>query len=238
MRRARPVLPRLLLLAPLLALTACLPTLGVRRLDLRPDPGLSRTNAATLLLTQRVAAAQYTSVPDALRRAPPGSLIVACWRDTGVSNFWGPCSHVTRKLTDSTLADTWPARGANEYPISLLYARYAVIVLDGGVRREQLPLLREALARVQGHPYDLSNHDQTYYCSTLQNYLNRALGQPDVVPLNPVFNMYVPAEALLQPSAQVLWVGVAGAVPLPTPLGPAQPEGRGQKGRGAVPQPL
>lgn len=205
---------RLLLLAPLLALTACLPTLGVRTLDFRPDAALDRTNPATLLLSQRVAASQFTSIPDALRRAPLGSLIVACWRDTGVSNFWGPCSHVTRKLTSTTLADTWPARGAGEYPISMLYERYAVIVLDGGVSPDQLPALHQALSRVQGRPYDLSNHDQTYYCSTLQNYLNRAVGQPDVVPLNPVFNMYVPAEALLQPSARVLWVGVAGAPPL------------------------
>ncbi len=199
------------LVLPLAALlSGCLPTLGVRNLNFRPDAGLTQTDAASVLVTQRVAAAQLTSIPEALRRAPPGSVIVACWQDTDVSNFWGPCSHITRKLSDSTLADTWPSRGANEYPISLLYARYAVIVLDEGVTDEQMPALRAELRRVRGRPYNLSGQNETFYCSNLQNQLNHAIGKPDVVPRNQVWNAFIPAEALLQPGARVLWVGVRG----------------------------
>ena len=202
----------LALALPLMGLlSGCLPTLGVRTLDFQPSTAFTQTDAASLLLTQRVAAAQFTSIPDALRRAPVGSVVVACWKDTDVSNFWGPCSHVTRKLSEGTLADTWPSRGANEYPISLLYARYAVIVLAEDLTGEQVDALRDELGRVRGRPYDLSGKNETYYCSNLQNRLNRVLGKPDVVPLNPVWQAYIPAEALLQPGVKVLWVGVRGA---------------------------
>lgn len=200
----------LLALLLIIGLGACTPTLGVRQLHFQATDAGYPLQADTLLLAQRVPTAQLLSVHEAVRRAPLGSVIVACWQDTGWDNFWGPCSHITRKISDTELADTWPSKGANLYPLSLLYPRYAVIVLDVGARPEHLPAMRAMLDKLKGQPYDLSGSGETYYCSTLQNALNRAAGLPDVVPFNRGWNAYIPAEALLEPKVKVLWVGVQG----------------------------
>ncbi len=203
------------LLAGGLGLSSCAPiaTQGVLALDFKTDSAWdARLDPARLLLDQRVPAAQLTSVRGALTRAPAGSIVLACWRRAEAVNFWGPCSHVARKLGPGLLAESISPfeGGAGVYPTSHLYSRYAVIVLDVGVREANLPAMRAEVRRLNGSAYNLSNQPGTFYCSNYQNDLQTAMGLPDVVPWNDFWKMYVPAEVLLSPGARVLWVGVQG----------------------------
>lgn len=200
----------LALLGALLVGCNTLITQGVRHLNFQPAPRGTTTNAATLLVNQRVAPTQLTTIPDALAKAPDGSVILVCWRETHLSNFWGPCSHIARKYDATRLAETISPTegGANLYPISRVYNRYAVIVLDAGVRDEHLQAVRQEADKLNGLQYDVSGKEGTYYCSTYQNRLQRVAGLPDVVPYNALWNLYIPAEVLLQPHVKVLWVGV------------------------------
>lgn len=198
-----------------LGLSGCAPiaTQGVLALDFKADtaPG-ARLDPARLLLDQRVPTSRLTSVRGALTRAPAGSVILACWRKAEAVNFWGPCSHVARKLGPGLLAESISPfeGGAGVYPAAHLNNRYAVIVLDVGVRNENLPAMRAEVKRLNGAAYNISNQPDTYYCSNYQNNLQRAMKLPDVVPWNDFWKMYVPAEVLLSPGTRVLWVGVQG----------------------------
>ena len=193
-------------------LTACsvITTQGVRELNFRTTQDAFVTDPSRLLTDQRVARHQFTSIPKALRQAPVGSVILVCWRYVSFTHFWGPCSHISRKLSATELAESIGIveGGAGIYPITRLYNRYAVIVLDVGVRDEHVPVMRAEVERLNGLPYDVSNREGTYYCSTYQNRLQRVMALPDVVPFNPYYNMFIPAEVLLQPGVRVLWVGV------------------------------
>ena len=198
-----------------LGLVGCAPiaTQGVLTLDFRADPAPgARLDPARLLLEQRVPAALLMSVRGALTRAPAGSLILTCWRSTHIVNFWGPCSHVARKLGPGLLAESISPfeGGAGVYPTAHLQHRYAVIVLDVGARERDLSAMRAEVRRLNGAGYDLSNRPDTYYCSNYQNVLQRAMKLPDVIPWNATWKMYVPADVLLTPGVRVLWVGVQG----------------------------
>ena len=189
-------------------------TQGVTRLDFVPEERYVSVDPRKLLVDQRVPAWQLTTVPEALRRAPPGSLILACWRSSSVVNFWGPCSHIARKLDERTLAESIsPVEGgAGLYPLARLNDRYAIIVIDSGVREHHLAKLRAEAERLDGRPYSLSGDPGTLYCSTYQNELQRALGLPEAVPYSDIWKVHIPAEALLQPGARVLLVGVNSSV--------------------------
>ncbi|AFZ68309.1 hypothetical protein Deipe_2846 [Deinococcus peraridilitoris DSM 19664] len=196
--------------ALMLSLGACMmrPTQNVWALDFQRTDNHVELDPTRLLTEQRVPGARLVSVPTALKLAPPGSLILACWRGTELSNFYGPCSHVARKIDDTQLAETFLAGAAGTYPLSRLYDRYAVIVLDVGAREEHLSVMRKEVERLKGLPYDLTHRPGTYYCSNYQNQLQKVAGLPEVIALNKDWQMYVPSDVLLTPGVKVLWVGV------------------------------
>ena len=200
------------LLGALLSSCAMVATQGVSSLDFQAAPDRFSLDPGALLTDQRVPAWQLVGVREALRRAPPGSVILTCWKGASLTNFWGPCSHISRKFGADTVAETlnFTSGGTGVFPVSQLYDRYAVIVLDAGVRPQHMAALRAEIARTGGKPYGFGNHPNTYYCSTYQNALQRAMGLPDVVPFNHRWSVYLPADVLLQKNVRVLWVGVRG----------------------------
>ncbi len=213
-RLPRPVLP--LLLAPLLA--SCVPAVEVRDLDFRPGPAGGSIDPATLLSRQLVPADRLLSMGEAFDRAPAGSLLLVCWRDTDVRNFWGPCSHVSRKYGPGQVAEQLGMshpNGAGLYSQTSTANRYAVIVLDVGVRPEQLPAMWAEERRLQGQRYSLSGAPGTYYCSNYQNALQHAASLPDAIPFNRKWFAYLPVDALTVPGVKVLWVGINPASPEP-----------------------
>ncbi|GMA16649.1 hypothetical protein E5F05_13200 [Deinococcus metallilatus] len=214
-------MPRPALVSLLLAVTlcACAPG-GVRELHFRPEPAGSEPVAARLLTEQRVPEGRLLSVKEAVARAPAGSLLVVCGARWQLSRPWGLCSHLSRKLAPGLLTEA-PGifgggllnGGVQTVPETRLEKRDVVIVLDVGVREDQLPALRAEAARLSGTPYrvaGLLDRDGGLDCATYQNALQRALGLPDAVPFNSLWNLYLPQDALKMPGARVLWVGVRG----------------------------
>lgn len=213
----RPALAALLLT---LTLSSCVPG-GVREVEFRPGPAGGEVVASRLLTDPVVPRDRLVSVQEAVARAPEGSLLVICGRQWRLSRPWGLCTHLSRKLAPGLLTEAPGITGGGllrggvqTVPTSRLEARDVVIVLDVGVREEQLPALRAEAARLRGTPYrvaGLLDRDGGLDCSTYQNALQRALGLPDVVPFNGLWNLYLPQDALKVPGARVLWVGVRGA---------------------------
>lgn len=191
-------------------LASCAPLTTVYDLNFRAGPGGQEIDPATLLTRQIVPADRLVSLPEAFARAPEGAVILTCWKDTDITNFWGPCSHITRKYTAGKVAETYnftrPLAGI--YPQQVEYGYYAVIVLDMGVTPDKLPALWAAARKLDGKLYNLSNAPDTYYCSTYQNALQRAVGLPDAVPYRPELSLSLPADALQVPGVKVLWVGL------------------------------
>lgn len=213
MNRAHHPLARHLLVWPLLSvlLSGCLslPAIEPRTLSFKAGPAGSTFNPASLLETGLVPADKLVSIPEALARAPEGSLLLPCWRTTVTVNFWGPCSHLARKLGPGQMADQpGLTQTAGIRPTDTLLPRYAVIVLDVGIVPAQYFALERAAQQLEGQPYSFSGAPNTSYCTTYQNELQQALKLPDVIPFNPAWNGYLPADALDVPGVKVLWVGV------------------------------
>lgn len=218
----------LLLSAGCVLLGACAPLTPVYDLNFRAGPAGESIDPATLLTRQVVPADRLVSLPEAFARAPEGAVILTCWKDTDITNFWGPCSHITRKYKTGgegggQVAETYnffrPHAGI--YPESVEYHYYAVIVLDTGVTPDKLPAMWSAARKLDGQLYNLSGRPDTYYCSTYQNALQHAAGLPDIVPYRPEINLAVPADALQTPGVKVLWVGLNQNSPAEYRGGPA-----------------
>lgn len=208
---------RLLLAAALsTTLVSCAAPLDVRALDFQAAPAGTPLQAAQLLHDQHVSADRLVSIPEAIRRAPDGSLLVVCNDVLNLSNLWGVCSHVSRKLADGVLTDSpnLLAGGVQNRPANVFDKRYAVIVLDVGVTPELLPRLRAEAERLKGTPYMISGTGSTLDCTTYQNALQSTLGLPDIATRNAFWNLWLPQDALTGPAMQaggkVLWVGVRG----------------------------
>ncbi|ANE43653.1 hypothetical protein [Deinococcus puniceus] len=199
---------RILLLAvAAAALTGCTPVQNVATLNFRAGVAGGEIDAATLLPTQLVPADRLLDVPEAVERAPDGSVIVACQAGPRGALSWGLCSHITRKLSAGLLTESPNlfAGGVQTVPTSTLYRRAVVIVLDTGVTLDKLPALRAEAQRLNRAPYSVGGMGPDYDCSTYQNALQRAAGLPDVVPRN-AWGIYLPQDAVA--GGRVLWVGI------------------------------
>ena len=212
-RTSATFLPLVLVLSGLLA--SCAPLTTVYDLNFRAGPAGGSIDASTLLTRQVVPTDRLVSLTEAFARAPEGAVILTCWKDTDITNFWGPCSHITRKYAAGKVAETYNFKRplAGIYPQQVEYGYYAVIVLDTGVTPDKLPALWAAARKLDGKLYNLSNAPDTYYCSTYQNALQRAVGLPDAVPYRPEISLSLPADALQVPGVKVLWVGLNQASP-------------------------
>lgn len=212
------MIKRWLLLPLLLGLSACTPPQGVRSLNFQAAPEAAAVDGGQLLVGGRVPANLLLSVPEAVRRAPDGSVIVVCNRKMSLLSFWGVCTHLSRKLWPGVISDSPNifAGGVQNRPESTLYGRDAVIVLDVGVTPEMLPRLRAEAQRLKGTPYILSDTAHGLDCTTYQNALQAALGLPELAHRNPAWQVWLPQDALTGPAMQaggrVLWVGF-GAEP-------------------------
>ncbi len=210
-----PVLPRSAWPALLLSLCACSPPQNIHALNFRPGPAGGTIDPVRLLLDQTVPADRLLSVPEAVRRAPDGSVIVVC-NASAKSLSWGVCSHISRKFSAGTVTDSpgFFDGGVKNRPESSLYRRHAVIVLDVGVTPERLPRLRAGAERLKGTPYLVGGTDDALDCTTYQNALQKAAGLPDVTSINPAWHIWLPQDALSGPAmhsgGQVLWVGMEG----------------------------
>lgn len=192
-----------------LSLSACMPAAlpGPRHLNLQALPDQSPWAPADLLERGAVPRRLLRPLPEALELAPLGSVIVACQQPSAV---WGLCTHVTRKVGPGLLSEETGAlgTGARLRPLSSLLDRDVIFVLDVGVREAQLGALSAQVERLRGAPYLLNGQDRAFDCATYQNALQRALGLPDVVPLDARWNAHLPGGALHVPSNRVVWVGV------------------------------
>ncbi|GAA5500794.1 hypothetical protein Dxin01_00519 [Deinococcus xinjiangensis] len=211
-----PTLPRLAAATLLAAsLGACGVPQGVRTLNFVAGPAGENIDPARLLLDQVVPADRLLSVPEAVRRAPDGSVILVCNATAGTLS-WGVCSHISRKFSAGIVTDSPSifAGGVQNRPESTLYRRHAVIVLDVGVTPELLPRLRAEAERLKGTPYNIAGLGDTFDCTTYQNALQAALGLPAVAARNPSWHIWLPQDALTGPAMQaggkVLWVGMEG----------------------------
>ena len=193
-----------------LLLSGCaLPPAGPGVLDFRAGPPGLTVSPAELLSTGLVPPEKLLSIAEALRLAPEGSLLIACWRDTQLINFWGPCSHIARKLGPGVMADQpGLSRRAGRRSTDELLMRYAVVVLDVGVRPEQIGALEAEVDRLGPQLYSFSDAPGTSYCSNYQNDLQQALKLPDVIAFDPAWNALLPVDALRMPGAKLLYVGV------------------------------
>ncbi|WP_161881123.1 hypothetical protein [Deinococcus alpinitundrae] len=209
----RSLLASRLLALPLLALllSGCLrlPAIEPRTLNFRAVPAGSELRAANLLESGQVPEDKLVSVAEALARAPEGSLLLPCWRTTNLANFWGPCSHLARKLGPGQMADQpGITQVAGVRSTDALLPRYAVVVLDVGVRPAQFAALESRVRQLTGQMYSLSGALGASYCSDYQNDLQRSLGLPDAVAFSAAWNALLPSDALKVPGVKVLWVGV------------------------------
>lgn len=214
-----------MMLGLLCSVTACIPsaTQQVYQLNLRPDPSRQVLSADTFLTEQRIPPELLTDIPTAMQRAPVGSLILACWQEVEAWWGWGPCTHIARKIDDSHLTDMIGLfERAGLYPLSRFDERYAVVVLDAFLTPSQLQRIQNKAAEMQGTPYDLSGLAGTYYCTTYQIALQQAAGLVNPFPFNTAWNMYLPADILLNPDSRILWVGLRnfGAVAPQTATAP------------------
>ncbi|UBV43830.1 hypothetical protein LAJ19_06345 [Deinococcus taeanensis] len=209
LRRAFPVLPALLLCG---VLSSCLPApRGPELSALSVTAPGSPWTPADLLDRSLLPAERVLPLEEAIRRAPVGSVIVACWTR---GSPWGQCTHVTRKIDEAHLTEETGALGvgATQRPLTSLLVRDLVLVLDVGVRGVHLPALRAEAARLQGAPYLLNGQGNAFDCATYQNALQRAAGLPDAVPFDTRWGAYLPLGALLVPTTSLLWAGVSARV--------------------------
>lgn len=203
------------LFAPLLllGLTACAPPQGIRALHFQAAEQ-AVLEPASLLTRQTVPPDRLLSVPEAVRRAPDGSVIVVCNQQLNFIAFWGVCSHVSRKLSAGVVTDSPSifAGGVQNRPESSLYGRDVVVVLDVGVTPEMLPKLVQEAQRLKGTPYVIAGTGSSGLdCTTYQNALQQALGLPVLAERNPGWRVWLPQDVLTGPAMQqggrVLWVG-------------------------------
>ena len=193
-------------------LTSCMfttPTQGVRNVHFQVSDEIQDILPDQLLTQQKVPRTRWMSIPEALKKAPNGSLILACSDRTIFYKPWGPCSHITRKWDDNTLAEAREFFMPNGFhPLQRLYDYHAVVVLDDGTTPEQLKSMGYRIRQLQNTYYDFTGFPDTYYCSTYQNELARYVGMPEPIPFNAGWNAYVPADVLSNPRIKVLYVGV------------------------------
>ncbi|THF87879.1 hypothetical protein E7T09_01200 [Deinococcus sp. KSM4-11] len=198
------------LLLPLLAvgLSSCLPiSVGPRSLALTAIADDAPWTIQDLLTAGRVPRHLLRSLPDTLELAPLGSVIVACQTR---GSLWGLCSHVTRKVGPNLLSEEPgpPGSTSRTRPVNSLLGRDVVFVLDTGVQPGQLLALQARADALTGSAYLLNGETDGFDCVTYQNALQRALGLPDVGPLNPRWNAHLPGDVLAVPTNHLLWVGV------------------------------
>ncbi|GEM47360.1 hypothetical protein [Deinococcus cellulosilyticus] len=200
----------LLLIVP--GLTSCMfvtPTQGVRDVHFQVSDEIQDILPHQLLTQQKVPRTRWMDIPEALRKAPNGSLILACSDKTVFFKPWGPCSHITRKWDDDTLAEAREFFMLNGFhPLKRLYDYHAVVILDDGTTPEQLRRMGYRIRQLANTYYDFTGFPGTYYCSTYQNELARYVGMPEPIPFNKGWNAYVPADVLTSPNIKVLYVGV------------------------------
>lgn len=193
-------------------LSSCMfttPTQGVRNVHFQVSDEIQDIRPDQLLTQQKVPRTRWMSIPEALKRAPNGSLILACSDKTIFYKPWGPCSHITRKWDENTLAEAREFFMHNGFhPLQRLYDYHAVVVLDDGTTPEQLRSMGYRIRQLENTSYDFTGLPDTYYCSTYQNELARYVGMPEPIPFNAGWNAYVPADVLSNPRIRVLYVGV------------------------------
>ena len=214
----RPAALPLICALPVL-LSGCLPApvgpdLG--RLSAVPD---AAWQPADLIDRSLLPQSRVLPLPEAIRRAPVGSVIVACQHAGAV---WGACTHLTRKVSADNLSEETGVigTGARLRPVSSLLERDLILVIDAGVRETHLRALNAEIRRLSGAPYQLNGQLNAFDCSTYQNALQRAAGLPDAVPLDPRWGAFLPLGALNVPGHSLLWAGISDRVTL-TPPGPA-----------------
>lgn len=186
---------------------ALLPAPSPRSLDLTAVPAQSAWAPGDLLERGEVPEHLVRPLTEVLELAPLGSVIIACQHK---KNWWGLCTHATRKVTPLLLSEETGAlgTGARERPLESLLDRDVIFVLDVGVGEAQLAALTSHVERLRGTPYELNGQGDAFDCSTYQNALQRALGLPDVVPFNAGWNAHLPGGALSVPTNRLIWVGV------------------------------
>ncbi|NTY02287.1 hypothetical protein [Deinococcus sp. JMULE3] len=164
---------------------------------------------ADLRERSQLPAERLLPLDEALRRAPVGSLLVAC---EYAEAMWGPCRHLTRKISEDRVAEE-PGlfgRGAAVLPLDSLRRRDLVLVVDSGVRDAHLPAIRREIGRLGDAPYLLNGQLDAFDCGTYQNALQRAAGLPDAVPLDPRWGAYLPSGVLSVPTNTLLFAGGSG----------------------------
>lgn len=214
--------PLRLVLLPLLALglSSCLPAaVGPHSLRLSAIADDAPWTPQDLLTAGRVPRHLLRTLPEALEIAPLGSVIVACQTR---GSLWGLCSHVTRKVDAKRLnEEPGPPGSTSRYrPLDSLLGRDVVFVFDTGVRPDQLPALQARADALTGSAYLLNGEIDGFDCVTYQNALQRALGLPDVGPLNTVWNAHLPGDVLTVPTNWLLWVGVRDLAAVPDAASP------------------
>lgn len=189
-------------------LCACLPApVGPDLTTLTVVPAATWT-PDDLRLHSQLPAGQVLPLAEALRRAPLGSLLVAC---EDAAAMWGPCSHLTRKISDDQVAEE-PGlfgSGAAQLPLDSLLRRDLVLVVDAGVRPDHLDAIRREIDRLGAAPYLLNGQLDAFDCGTYQNALQRAAGLPDAVPRDPRWTAYLPSGVLSVPSNTFLFAGAS-----------------------------
>ncbi|GGK88004.1 hypothetical protein [Deinococcus radiotolerans] len=189
-------------------LSSCLPAPSgpsLTSLRLVPEQGWSTQD---LLDRSELPASRVRPLAEALRQAPVGSVLVAC---EFAAALWGPCRHLTRKISEDTVAEEpgWFGRGATERPLTSLLRRDLALVVTTGVRPEQIPALRREVQRLWAAPYLLNGTLNAFDCGTYQNALQRAVGLPDAVPLDARWGAYLPSGTLSVPTNTFLFAGAS-----------------------------
>lgn len=189
-------------------LSSCLPAaVGPSLEQLRLVPA-ANWQAEDLLFRSELPATQLLPLSEALRRAPTGSLLVAC---EYAAAMWGPCRHLTRKLSEDLVIEQpgWFGRGAMQLPLTSLLRRDLVLVVDAGVRPEHMAAMQREIRRLGEAPYLLNGTGNAFDCATYQNALQRAMGLPEAVPLDPLWGAHLPSGVLRVPSNTLLFAGAS-----------------------------